>query len=112
LGSVSSYRSVVVATLRRRGAMAGADLLVVALPGVQRFIAESWTTADVAAGSAIVSSLAAAMVSAAGTGVVFPAVDADTGAGVMGPDRSGYRAQWSKAGKAMAARQRDHIGKA
>jgi CRISPR-associated protein len=100
------------ATLRRRGVMADADLLVVALPGVQRFIAESRTTADAAAGSAIVSSLAAAMVSAAGAGVVFLAIDADTGAGVVGPDRSGYWAHWSKAGKAMAARQRDCIGRA
>jgi CRISPR-associated protein Cmr2 len=42
----------------------GAVLVVVALPGVQRFIAEARSTADLDAGSAIISGLSAAMVKA------------------------------------------------
>lgn len=56
--------------------MGGADLVVVVLPGVQRFISESRTTADAAAASAIVSRLTNAMISRAGHDVVFPVVDA------------------------------------
>jgi CRISPR-associated protein Cmr2 len=41
-----------------------ADLVVVTLPGVQRFIAESQSTADLYAGSALMSELAVAMVRA------------------------------------------------
>jgi len=41
-----------------------AELVVVALPGVQRFIAEARSTADLHAGSALVSELSAAMVKA------------------------------------------------
>lgn len=40
----------------------GAVLVVVALPGVQRFIAEARSTADLHAGSAIISALSAAMI--------------------------------------------------
>ena len=53
------------------------DLIVVALPGVQRFIAEARSTSDVAAGSEIYSGLAARIVAVLGDQVgaelIFPA---------------------------------------
>jgi CRISPR-associated protein Cmr2 len=70
-------------------AAGGPDLLVVALPGVQRFVAESRSTADVRAGSEIIAELAAraARICAAhcdetGGEMVFPAAagpDAESG---------------------------------
>lgn len=68
--------------------MSDADLVVVALPGVQRFIAESRTTADAAAASRIVSSMTEAVVAVAGAEVVFPAPGAASAAGMGGlPNR-------------------------
>lgn len=63
---------------------ADADLVVVALPGVQRFIAEARSTADVAAASGIYSKLAAVIVESLGaepgSRAIFPAtVPRETG---------------------------------
>ncbi len=56
------------------------DLVVVTLPGVQRFIAEARSTADLHAGSGIMSSLAAAMVAVVPDGdLVMPAHGATAG---------------------------------
>src|SRR4051794_30050658 len=48
------------------------DLVVAAIPGVQKFVAESRRTADLFASSEIVSQLAVALVDAAGPDLVLP----------------------------------------
>jgi hypothetical protein len=65
------------------------DLVVVTLPGVQRFIGEARSTADVRAASEIVEKLASTAAKkcrAAGGELVFPSLlsDASTGANLVG----------------------------